>query len=352
MNLQKNVLLAPYTSFNVGGPAEYFAIVKNSEDLLEALKCTLPDTTLWLLGYGSNSLISDKGLSGMTLCIRGGSIVIDDDGLVIADAGAWWDDVVQESITSNLWGLELLSEIPGSVGAAAYINIAAYGQSVGNCIEWIEVWDRKENNVRSISADNLTWDYKQSIFQDTKNAQLVILRVAFRLSKTKTTEVTYQKAIDVAEELNLDIDNLTDRRTMIIEARNRAGSLWQPKTGQVNHTVGSFFRNPIVTNEQVDALLAYEEFGQSANDIRAMNKSHGGDETRVSAAHVLLAAGFSRGQTWGSVKLNDKNLLKIEALPGAKAQDIYQVAQEIIATCMEKLGIKLEPEARILGIFD
>ena len=82
-----------------------------------------------------------------------------------------------------------------------------------------------------------------------------------------------------------------------------------------------------------------------------MNQVHGGDEQRVSAAHVMLASGFSRGQQWGNVKLNDQNLLKIEALNGATAQEIYDVALHVQTTCKEKLGISLETEARILGDF-
>lgn len=83
-----------------------------------------------------------------------------------------------------------------------------------------------------------------------------------------------------------------------------------------------------------------------------MNQVHGGTTKRVSAAHVMLAAGFARGQQWGNVKLNDKNLLKIEALEGANSSEVYKVAQDIIATCQSKLGITLQPEAEFLGNFD
>ena len=159
-------------------------------------------------------------------------------------------------------------------------------------------------------------------------------------------------ASDIAVELKLNTDTLTERRTVIIEARKRAGSLWHPNSKTASHTVGSFFRNPVVSNKQLEFLMKFEEFGQTTADIRAMNKAHGGDETRVSAAHVLLAAGFYRGQDWGTVKLNDYNLLKIEALPGASAQAIYDISKIITDTCSKRLKINLEPEARILGNFD
>ena len=349
MKILQNVKLAPYTSFGVGGPAEYFTIAENHDALIEALRCTLPDTPLNILSYGSNTLISDKGLVGMTICIRGGDIHVDDN-LVTADAGVWWDDVVQAAIARNLWGIELMSEIPGGVGGSTFINIAAYGQSLGAVVEWIEVWDRQKSEITILQRDQLQWDYKSSLFQTEAGKDLVIIRIALRLSYTPTCQVTYQKAVDIAQELGLSDDTLASRRTIIIEARRRAGSLWNP-TNESHHTVGSFFRNPIVSKELADRVIAFDESGKTKKEIEKMNKLHGGDSHRVSAAHVMLAAGFHRGQKWKNVKLNDENLLKIEALEGATAEEIYAVANEIITTCNSKLGINLIPEAKILGEF-
>lgn len=349
--IQNGTLLAPYTSFGVGGPAEHFALVNNSKDLLEALRCTLSTTPLWTLGYGSNCLISDKGLPGMTLVIRGGDIAVEGT-TIIADAGAWWDDVVTKAIDANLWGIELMSEIPGSVGASAFINITAYGQSLGARVQWIEVWNRESSDVETLQRTDLEWGYKTSLFQTPQGSKYVILRVALSLETSITDELTYQKALDVAQELGLDSTSLNDRRSIIIEARKRAGSLWHPN-GNEAHTVGSFFRNPVVSQEQVEKIIAHDESGKTVEQIKNMNKVHGGDSSRVSAAHVMLAAGFSRGQTFadGRVKLNDQNLLKIEALRGATAQDIYNTMRQIQQTVAEKIDITLEPEARILGTF-
>lgn len=349
MHIQHTVELAPYTSFEVGGPAEQFALVGNADELIEALQYTTPDTQLWTIGYGSNTLISDQGLPGMTLCIRGGSITVDGT-CIIADAGAWWDDVVVKAIEHNLWGIECMSEIPGSVGGSTYINITAYGQSLGQRTAWIDVWDRSTSEVKRLNGADLEWGYKSSLFQTEIGKQYIILRICLDLSTVRDDELTYQKAVDVADELGLSVNSLTDRRQIITEARRRAGSLWQPKSDDA-HTVGSFFRNPTVPAEAVASIVAHDESGKTAEQIRAMNKSHGGDEQRVSAAHVMLAAGYQRGQSWGHVKLNEQNLLKIEALDGATAQDIYDVAMEITTTVKEKLNITLQPEAKIIGDF-
>lgn len=350
MKIDQNILLAPYTSFQVGGPAQYFALVNSTDSLLDVItNCN--ERPIWLLGYGSNTLISDQGLPGLTIVLRGGDIEVKDT-LIVADAGVWWDDVVQAAINHELWGVECLSQVPGSLGAAIFINITAYGQSIGPLLQWVEVWDPELQAVRKIDRSEMTWDYKISIFQKPEHRDLIILRAAIRVSHTKTQELQYQKALDVAEELRLNVDNLSARREIIIEARKRAGSLWTPDYSNTTKTVGSFFRNPMVSESQSEFIMNFDESGKTKEEVAKMNIIHGGSRKRVSAAHVMLAAGYKRGQSWTHVKLNDQNLLKLEALDGATAQELYDVAQEIIQTCQKKLGITLEPEARILGSFD
>lgn len=348
MDIRKNVLLAPYTSFGVGGKAENFVEVHNAQELIEVLNST-KIKPIHLIGYGSNTLISDGELLGLVVCAKGGDMTFDTTGVTV-DAGVWWDDVVRESIKNDLWGIELMSEIPGSVGAGIFINITAYGQTIGPVIDWVDVWDSDTSQVMRIEKKQLSWGYKQSIFQKPENKDMIILRAHMSLSTTMTDKIEYQKAIDVANDLHLSIDSLQDRRLIITEARSRAGSLWHPGMNE-SKTAGSFFRNPMVDEKMADAIIAYDESGKTADQIKTMNRVHGGDAKRVSAAHVMLASGFHRGQVWGNVKLNDKNLLKIEALPGATAQEIYDVATLIQKTCLEKLGVNLEPEARILGSF-
>jgi UDP-N-acetylenolpyruvoylglucosamine reductase len=107
----------------------------------------------------------------------------------------------------------------------------------------------------------------------------------------------------------------------------------------------------LVDPATAERIIAYDESGKTALEIKKMNQVHGGSAQRVSAAHVMLAAGFKRGQRWGQVKLNDQNLLKIEALEGATAQDVYTLMRHIQDTCLASIGVKLEPEARILGSF-
>jgi len=341
--------LAPFTSFRVGGEAEYLAIVSSTEELLTVLRQDSWEH-IWLLGFGSNTLLSDAGLPGLTVVMRGGTIAHEGTD-IIADAGVWWDDVVKSAIDSDLWGIELMSEIPGSVGAATFINITAYGQSIGPLVAWVDVWDKDKERVNRYSRDELEWSYKSSVFQKSAHAHEIILRVCLRLQEEETDQVDYQKAIDVADELKIGLSTLRGRRECIIEARKRAGSLWSPSDTD-SRTAGSFFRNVVVTHEQALVIASYDETGKTTDQVMKMNQVHGGSTTRVSAAHIMLAAGFRRGQRFGGhVKLHDKNLLKIEALEGATAQDVYETMRTIQKTVQEKLKVTLEPEAQLLGEF-
>jgi len=306
---------------------------------------------LWLLGYGCNVLISDEGLPGTSIAFRGGNIT-KEGTLLVADAGVWWDDLVQVAIEQNLWGLELTSGIPGGVAAAVVGNIAAYGQAVSHTLAWVEVYDSQQHTIRHMRPAELELTYRFSALQHDELRHLVILRAAFELSSRPTMELTYQSALDVAKKQQLDVTSLTGRRLAVMKTREAAGSLWdyRDKSGR-NKTAGSFFRNPLVTPEQAENIITADETGKSAELIKKMNAVHGGDTLRVSAAHVLLAAGFKRGQTWGEVRLHPHHVLKIENTGHASAQNIYNVAQEIITTVKEKLNITLVPEVRFLGNF-
>lgn len=341
-----NEPLAPYTSLRVGGPAEKLVIVETRDDVVTALSET--DGRSWLLGFGCNILVSDKGLPGTTILWRGGKISVDENHIV-ADAGVWWDDVVQTSIQHNLWGLELLSQIPSSTGGAVFGNIAAYGGQVSDTLSWIEVYDKRTREIRRHTATDFEFSYRKSSLQTEPD--LILLRAGFDLKTTPVQELKYESALAIAREKNLQPVNLNERREIIIETRRRAGSLYDPHDPTPERTAGSFFKNPMVSFEQAKELAKFDETGKTLERILEQSTIHGGSVQRASAAHILLAAGFRRGQRWQHVILHPSHVLKVATLPGATAQEVYDVVEKIRQTVKEKLGIELEPEVRFLGEF-
>lgn len=348
MKTTHNIPLAGYTSLKVGGAAETLIETETNKETLEVLEQLQPNKPFTMLGFGSNSLISDKGLPGTVLMWRGGEIRFEDN-LLISDAGVWWDDLVKAAIEKKLWGLELMSEIPSSVGGAITGNIAAYGQQVSDTLEWIEIYDTEARTITRSSKEDFTFEYRHSSLQEQPN--LVVMRTAFRLGNEPLHVLKYAAAVRVADELGLDTTNLDGRRNTIIETRSRAGSIYHPDDPTMLRTVGSFFKNPLVSTEQALELAKFDESGATTERILQQNKIHGGVSHRASAAHVLLAAGFNRGQSWGNVRLHPSHVLKLEALEGATASEIYAVVQMIVTTVQDKLHITIVPEARFLGDF-
>jgi UDP-N-acetylmuramate dehydrogenase len=326
--------------------AEELVIVSSHDEMVQALsEC---DQTLTILGYGCNVLISDNGLSGKSIMWRTGGVVVEGDE-IIADGGVWWDDVVQIAIAHNLWGLELMSQIPSSVGGAVFGNIAAYGQQVSDTLDWIEIFNCTTKTIQKHNREDFEFSYRSSSLQN--HPEYIILRAGFTLSREPKHELRYDSALSVARELGLETNTLENRRKVITETRARAGSLYNPNDPATEHTAGSFFKNPLVNTKQARELASFDETGKTLERIENQNRIHGGDTHRASAAHVLLAAGFSRGQAWGRVKLHDQHILKLQTLEGATAQNVYNVVEDITNTVHVKLGITLEPEVKFLGKF-
>lgn len=346
IDTRKNVLLAPFTSFRCGGPAEELIECYSREELVSVLgeRSVSPP---WMLGYGANVLISDKGLPGTTIVWRGGDIV-QQGTRIIVDGGVWWDDLVTKTIHAGLWGMELTSGIPGSVAAALVGNVAAYGQQASDRLVDIDVFNTITHTEKKIARDNIEFSYRKSSLQ---SKPYIILGATFDLSPNNTTKLAYASATAIAEELKYNTNTLEGRRDTIMETRRRAGSLYDPNDPNPSRTAGSFFKNPVVPNDLAEYFASFDETGKALSLLKSQNVIHGGSESRASVAHILLAAGFRRGQTWGEVRLHPQHVMKIENLGNAKAQDIYNVAQGIIETVREKFEITIEPEVKFLGEF-
>lgn len=350
MKIVENTPLAGYTSLHAGGPARRLVILEENDQLTEVLKSTT-EKPVYVLGSGTNCLVSDAGLPGTVIVNKVGVIQTLPNNQVKADSGVNWDELVQTAINAGLWGLECMSGIPGNIGAALAGNIAAYGQSVADVLLEAELFNLADQTIFTWKKDQFGFDYRSSVLQKPENQELIVLSATFQLSTGPTIELAYASALNAAQELGLEPNSLQNRRQIIMASREKASALLHD-VSVGPFTAGSFFKNPLVSPEQIDGIVAHEEFGLNREQITHQNEIHGNDPVRISAAHVLLAAGFSRGQTWGAVRLHPDHILKLENTGQATAQEIYAVVQEILQTVQEKLHISLEPEVRFLGTFN
>lgn len=188
MQVEENVALGPLTTFHVGGPARFFARAHTIDDIHEGLafakEKSLP---VFILGGGSNVLVGDKGFAGVVIKIELKGIEQDGNTLT-AGAGENWDALVAYAVDKNLWGIENLSGIPGSVGGAVVQGIGAYGAAVGQTLSLVEVFDRETAEVKKMSNAECRFDYRDSFFKHD-NERHIILRAAFALSSSPTPNV-------------------------------------------------------------------------------------------------------------------------------------------------------------------
>lgn len=334
MEIQENVLLGAYTTFHIGGPAEFFVIVKTEVELQEAYafarERALPVT---VLGGGSNVLVSDEGVKGLVIKNeitglqheeKNGSV------FVTAGAGMVWDDLVADTVDRGWWGLENLSAIPGSVGATPVQNVGAYGVEVGECISVVRVYDTESDLFRELQKEECMFGYRDSFFKHAEGAHLVVTRVMFVLSQTPQPKISYK---DLAETFGERTPTLSDIREAVI--RIRAGKF--PDWHTIG-TAGSFFKNPVLSEE------AFQTLQEKYPNIPSFKGVHG--DIKVPLGWILDTVLALKGVQRGNVGTYEKQALVIVNHGNATAKEVDAFAKEVAQKVYDATNIHIEREVR------
>src|ERR1700686_3046952 len=360
MTIQEKVPLAPLTTMQVGGEARYFAEIKREDELREAVSFAKSrDLPLFILGGGSNLVIADSGWPGLVLRIAIGGITTPEMNAATANdakstavlfsvgAGVNWDDFVAQAVTQNCAGVECLSGIPGSVGGTPVQNVGAYGQEVSDTVESVRALDLKEDRIVVLPKPACGFRYRTSIFNTTERGRYIILRVNFRLKRGGAPSLKYadlQKHF--AERLagKKTPPSLAEVREAVREIRRSKGMLIVPGDDDCR-SAGSFFKNPVLSEEQFKALAERAESkGLEIPSYPALDAHH-----KVSAAWLVEHSGFSKGYALGAAGISKKHALALINRGEAKASDIVGLKDEIRHGVQEVWGILLEPEPVFLG---
>ncbi len=342
MTIRENVLLAPYTTFHIGGPARFFAEVKTDKDLTLAVTFAHDhNLPIFVLGGGSNLLVADEGFSGLVIYMKNEIVEWKEEGgemLAVADAGVSWDRLVAMCVERELWGLENLSGIPGSVGASVVQNIGAYGAEVGSRIAWVDIYEKDSQTFKRLSREDCKLAYRESIFKHPEGSQYIVLRVAYMLSRTGVPDINYKDITEYAAK-EKPVRTLHDVRSAVLTIRSRKFPNYpeHPNIG----TAGSFFKNPVVSGEEARVFIArYPE-------APAYPQKDG--NLKLSAAwiidHVLHMKGVREGEvgTWSAQALVMINY------GDASAHDVAAFASGIIKRAYNETNIQLEPEVVYVG---
>ncbi len=346
--IQKNVALATFTTFGIGGPARYFVDAPSEEIVLEAMDfANQQKVPLFVLGGGSNLLVSDRGFPGLVLKIGLTGIEWEDDRgktILRAGAGEEWDRVVQLCVERNLAGIECLSGIPGSVGGTPVQNVGAYGQEVSEVLFSVRAYDRKTDTIVDLSHAGCGFTYRSSVFNTTAKDRYVVLNVSYYLTKNGTPAIRYP---DVQKEFDGSITPppLAGVRNAIRRIRARKAMLLVEGDPDCR-SAGSFFKNPIISEDEFSALAA-----MLPNDRVPRYPATPG-KVKTAAAWLIERAGFSRGYSIGPAGLSTKHTLALVNKGGATAEDVLRLAGQIRDRVQDRFGIKLALEPVLVGFDD
>jgi UDP-N-acetylmuramate dehydrogenase len=347
MVITENVALAPLTTLKVGGAARYFIEATSVAEVSQAVEFSKSaDLPLFILGGGSNLVISDAGWPGLVLKIgitginhRHGH----DEVIFEAGAGEDWDKFVGMVVAHNIAGIECLSGIPGSVGASPVQNIGAYGQEVANTIESVVALDLRDGEVHELSNEDCGFSYRTSIFNSTARGRYIILQVNFSLKHGAEAYIAYAdlKKYFVGWTEKPTLANVRDAVRKI-----RAGKGMLITAGDDDcRSAGSFFKNPILPADQYQALTERA----AAKHLQIPSYPALDAQKKVSAAWLVEHSGFSRGYGSGPVGISRKHALAIVNRGNATAADIVALKEDIQQRVEEIWGILLEPEPVFVG---
>ncbi len=347
MLVTENVPLAPLTTLKVGGPARYFVEATTIAEVSEAVQFSQSRSLpLFVLGGGSNLVISDAGWPGLVLKIgitginhRHGH----DEVVFEAGAGEDWDKFVGMVVAHNIAGLECLSGIPGLVGGTPVQNVGAYGQEVANTIESVLALDLRDGQIHELCNEACGFSYRGSIFNTTERGRYIILQVNYVLKHGGNAYVAYAdlKKYFAGWSEKPTLANVRDAVRKI-----RAGKGMLITDGDDDcRSVGSFFKNPILSAEQYQALTARA----SAKNLQIPSYPALDAQRKVSAAWLVEHSGFSRGYGNGPVGISRKHALAIVNRGNATAADVVALKEDIQQRVEEIWGIVLEPEPVFVG---
>lgn len=332
MQISENVPLSTLSTFRTGGPARFLLLIESREELPDA-RAFAREKNLPVIpwGKGSNMLPPDSGLDAVVVQYAP-SAITDEDETLSAEGGCVWDELVAHAVSRGLWGLENLSAIPGTVGAAVVQNIGAYGAALSDTLSRVEAYDFETGEFSEFSNADCAFGYRMSVFKQNADRYL-ITNVAFRLSKNGAPNLSYRDLTLYFEKQPVS-QTLSNVRRAVVEIR-------ESKFPPLNEygTAGSFFLNPVFTPESVKKIT--DKYPEMPTYVLP----EGG--VKVPLAWIFDQILKAKGRKEGEAFVWHKQPLVIAANAGATSADVATLARGIVHDFLAETGIKISPEVRL-----
>lgn len=322
------------TTLRVGGVPRFWESVTSPSQLVTLIQQTDADgTACRILGGGSNVLAREGALDCAVVEIRNQNIAVEEDGdmvLVTVGAGVLWDDLVGFTVENGWWGLENLSAIPGTVGAAPVQNVGAYGVELSEVCVSAHVYDRAHMKFLTFQASDMQFAYRSSLFKRDP-LRYVIWDVAVRLSKKPSRQLAYK---------DLEAYFGTGSIPSIAEVRGGIMAIRRGKFPDISiiGTAGSFFKNPIISREMYEGVQ--KQFPQLPHYAIENDTA-----VKIPIAYILEQLGY-KGHRDNSVGMHDAHALVLVTYDGATSIAVDAFAKKIEKSVESSTGIVLEREVQ------
>lgn len=337
MEIQIDYPLKDLNTFGINVNSRYFVSISSVEQLKKVLVTDIArNNSLLIMGGGSNILFTRK-YPGLIILnqIKGIEITdeTNDSALISAGGGEVWHDLVNFALSQNLGGIENLSLIPGSVGAAPIQNIGAYGVELKEVMESLSTIELATGEERTFNNTECDFGYRNSVFKKELRDKYLITNVRLRLSKQPKLNTSYGAINSLLEEKGIDNPGIADVSNAVIEIRQSK----LPDPAKLGNA-GSFFKNPVVDKIDFEGLKL--NFSGIPGYINA-------NAVKIPAAWLIEQCGW-KGKRFGAVGVHDKQPLVLVNYGNGTGEELKNLAEDIKTSVADKFGIKLEAEPRII----
>lgn len=338
--IDENVDLVKWHTFGVKASARYFTHIRDANDLKELQQSDIfREHRTLLLGGGSNVLFLHD-FEGLVIHMSLGGITVDEEDdrrvMVTAGAGVIWHDLVRYCVDHGYGGIENLTLIPGTVGAAPIQNIGAYGIELESVFDHLEAFELETGRFRTFQKKDCLFGYRDSFFKHEGKGRFLVTSVTLRLSGQPKLNLSYGAIRETMREMGLNQEEVSISDVSRIVETIRRSKLPDPvKIGNS----GSFFKNPIITEEQYDKLST--RFG----NIPGYKAGDG--LIKVPAGWLIEQCGF-KGKRFGNVGVYDRQALVLMNYGGATGREVFELSERIQNEVMDKFDIHLEHEVNII----
>lgn len=339
MMFLSNVSLKPLNTFGIESITKQYFCIKNESDFN-----ILIENQVWkkfpffVLGGGSNVLLPRK-YEGLIIhvCTKGINIIAENSTNVFVEvaAGELWEDFVDWSVKNNYGGVENLALIPGYCGSSPVQNIGAYGVEVKDVIEKVNFIQIDTGERRSFNTQECQFDYRTSVFKQELKNRILITSVVYRLSKENKVNLSYNSLIDFFSKQSISNPSL-------FEVYNAVKQIRQSKLPdhKLIGNAGSFFKNPIVSFDDFNKLIA--------NQPNLIHWEMANNKVKLAAAQLIELSGW-KGKRIGDAGVHVNQALVLVNYDNATGEDIMNLAKKIIKDVQLKFNVIIEPEVNVLS---